>query len=1179
MKTLKRILAVMMTVLMLFSTVSVGMTSTAASKKKVKKIKLNKTSITIYVGETYKLKATVSPSNASNKKVTWSSSNKKVATVSSSGKITAKKAGTATITCKAKDGSGKKAKVKVTVTKKKTVKVTSVDLDRNSMSLTPGKTYTLSYDISPSNATNKDVTWKSSDTDVATVTSSGKVTAVSVGSAVITATAKDGSGEKDTCRVTVKPILVNGITLSKAYYEGDIGSTVRLTATVSPSNATNKKLSWYSSDPSVATVDAYGNVRLISSGEATVIAEAKDDSGETAACQIKVKDVPVLQIVFDRNKYPLTDSDKNVAGETFTINATVYPSNATNKALVWKSSNPSVANVYAGGTVVLLSTGTATITAAAADGSGATAACVVTVGTADVTGITLSKTEIVAVVGRTGDVLTATVAPSYATNKNVIWSSDNESVVKIDQSGAITYTGLGEANIKATAADGKGAFAVCKVKVVEAVKVTGITLNKTSITALSGSTHQLSATIAPADATDKRIDWKSSNTSVATVDASGKVTLVGGGTATITATAADGSGVTASCSITSQVKATEVGVHLTTNSWYQGKTGQAQAFVNPSYASQEVTWSVSDTSYASIDANGNITIKKAPTIFDKDEGVLGDKAKKITVTATAKDGSGKKGTATLMIKEKVNVTGVAFSKTNYSTYVGQEMTASVTVSPSNASETEVRYVSNNPEVIRVENGMLIAVGKGNATITAISVDNTSVTASAQFAVAEPMLYLMAKMGETYEPGYVGEEMTLQAIWTPPEVIYDLGMKLVVEDESIVRHVSTEKAGSANNSSYLTFELLKEGETTVTFTTADGKISSEPFKIEVKGIMADDYHDGLSTGDRVTITPEVGINEDRVFASPDMLCNVPAAYAEYLGVTKQATGVYEIEILRELPAKGAYVTVVPYPETKPDFSKNVYFVSDTYEAVSQEDALQAIKNYTQSASSAVGTRDKDVSYNNINVIDAEVKLSSDNWLTNSMIQASMKDMTEDELGADDMVYYVFSEPEKLVDESVTGAIVPVSINASQAKSVEVIDNGGVTYQLVLTLGSQAAAGVSDVNSTVYGKTLPVIGKTQISAFKTRFTEYMNTGASGYGMEEINEGTLEQSYRDGKVVLTINKITDKIEKCDYYFVSDVKMTNANLDVSVTLEDFGKFNMNTIATFTVSVEERISVFDITY
>ncbi|MBR2315259.1 MAG: Ig-like domain-containing protein [Clostridia bacterium] len=1270
MKTLKRILAIMMTALMLFSTVSVGMTSVAASKK-VKKIKLNKTSVTLYVGETYKLKATVSPSNASNKKVTWSSSNKKVATVSSSGKltakkagkvtitvkakdgsgkkatvkvtvkkptkvskiklsktsvkltegntttikatvspskatnkkvswsssktsvatvsssgkITAKKAGTATITCKAKDGSGKKATVKVTVNKKKTVKVTSVDLDRNSMSLTPGKTYTLSYDISPSNATNKDVTWKSSDTSVATVSSSGKVTAVAVGSAVITATAKDGSGEKDTCRVTVKPVLVSGISLSKTYHEGDIGSTFRLTANVSPSNATNKKISWYSSDNSVATVDAYGNVRLVNSGEATIIAEAKDDSGEAATCQIKVKDVPVSQIVFDRTKYPLTDNDKNIVGETFTITATVYPANATNKNLIWASSNPSVANVYAGGTVVLLSTGTATITATAADGSGATAVCVVTVGTADVTGITLSKTEITATPGRTGDVLTATVSPSYASNKNVVWSSENENIVRIDQSGALTYVGLGETYIRATAADGKGASAVCKVKVVEAVYVTAIILNKTSITGMSGTTHQLSATISPAEATDKSVTWKSSNTAVATVDASGVVRLAGGGTAVITATAVDGSGVTATCNITTQVKATDVGVYLTTNSWYNGKSGQAQAYVNPTYASQAVTWSVSSddkdypaNEYVTIDSSGNIKVIKEPR---KKLGIIdiGHKDLTITVTATAKDGSGKKGSASFVIKEKINVTGVAFSKTNYSTYVGQELTASVTVSPADASETDVRYVSDNSDVIKVENGKLIAVGKGNAKVTAILVDNSSITASADFTVSEPHLFIVSKMGETYEPGYVGEKMTLQAIWTPPEVIYDLGMKIVVEDESILRHVSTEKAGTANNSSYLTFELLKEGETTITITTTDGKLRSEPFKIEVKGIMEDDYHDGLIKGDKVIITPEVGINENRVFASPDMQCSVPAEYAEYLSVNKLETGRYEVEILKDLPAKGAYVTVVPYPAEKADFNKNIYFVAGKYQVVTEAQALQAMKNYTQSASSATGTRQKDISYGNINVIKAEVKLSSDDWITNAMIQASMKDMTEEELGASDMVYYVFGESEKLVDKSVARPVVPISINEADIAGVQVIDNGGVTYQLVLTLKNQANMGIASVNSSAYAKTMPVIGQTQVSAFKTRFTEYMNAGASGYGMEEINEGTVEQAYREGKVVLTINKITDKIEKCDYYFVSDVKMTNANLDVSVTLDKFGKFNMNTIATFTVSVEEKISVSDIKY
>ena len=210
MKTLKRALAVMMTVLMLVSTVSVGMTS-AAAKKKVTKIKLNKTSVTIYVGETYKLKATVSPSNASNKKVTWSSSDKKIATVSSSGKVTAKKAGKVTITVKAKDGSGKKATCKVTV--KKATKVSSIKLNKTTLKLTVGDTATVKATVSPSKATNKEVSWTSNDKSVATVSSKGKITATGVGTAKITVKAKDGSGKKATVKVTVEAVKVTKITL------------------------------------------------------------------------------------------------------------------------------------------------------------------------------------------------------------------------------------------------------------------------------------------------------------------------------------------------------------------------------------------------------------------------------------------------------------------------------------------------------------------------------------------------------------------------------------------------------------------------------------------------------------------------------------------------------------------------------------------------------------------------------------------------------------------------------------------------------------------------------------------------------------------------------------------------------------------------------------------------------
>jgi uncharacterized protein YjdB len=144
------------------------------------------------------LKATVSPSDATDKAVTWKSSNTKVASVSSNGKVTAKKVGTATITCTTKDG-------KKTYTCKITVKtpVTKVKLSKTKATLKKGKSVKLKATVTPSKAYQK-VTWKSSNTKVATVSSSGKVTAKKKGTATITCTAADGSGKKVTCKITVK---------------------------------------------------------------------------------------------------------------------------------------------------------------------------------------------------------------------------------------------------------------------------------------------------------------------------------------------------------------------------------------------------------------------------------------------------------------------------------------------------------------------------------------------------------------------------------------------------------------------------------------------------------------------------------------------------------------------------------------------------------------------------------------------------------------------------------------------------------------------------------------------------------------------------------------------------------------------------------------------------------------
>lgn len=186
-------------------------------------ISLNKTSTTLDIGESETLTATVAPSNATNKSVTWSSSNTSVATVSSTGKITAKAAGTATITVKTADGS-KTATCKVTVT----VPVTGVTLNKTSASLAVGKTVTLTATVAPSDATNTSVSWTSSDTSVATVSSAGKITAKASGTATITVKTADGS-KTATCEVTVKAKEPEKPAFVVSTVKGTAGGTVSVT--------------------------------------------------------------------------------------------------------------------------------------------------------------------------------------------------------------------------------------------------------------------------------------------------------------------------------------------------------------------------------------------------------------------------------------------------------------------------------------------------------------------------------------------------------------------------------------------------------------------------------------------------------------------------------------------------------------------------------------------------------------------------------------------------------------------------------------------------------------------------------------------------------------------------------------------------------------------------------------
>lgn len=391
-------------------------------------------------------------------------------------------------------------------------------------------------------------------------------------------------------------IATTGVTLSQSSLTLNVGGSSTLTATVTPSNATNKTVTWTTSNPSVATVSG-GKVTAVGAGTATITATTS--GGQKATCTVTVR-VPVTGISISRSTLALT------VGATSTLTATVAPSNASNKSYSWSSSNNTVATVNSSGLVTAKANGTATITATTADG-GKKASCTVTV-TTPTSGVSVSPTTATIIKGQTRQ-LTATVAPSSASNKSVSWSSSNNSVATVNSSGLVTAKAAGNADITVTTADGNYK-AVCKVTV--RVPVTGVSLSETDISLIKGSTEQLLATVSPADASNKTISWTTTDKSIATVSSSGLVTAVGGGTATITATTADGS-YTDVCKVTVTIPVEGIKFGDVSSNVGIGSTTKLNYTITPPEATNKtVTWQSADPAVATVDETTGVITPVAP---------------------------------------------------------------------------------------------------------------------------------------------------------------------------------------------------------------------------------------------------------------------------------------------------------------------------------------------------------------------------------------------------------------------------------------------------------------------------------------------------------------------------------------------------------------------------------------
>lgn len=386
-------------------------------------------------------------------------------------------------------------------------------------------------------------------------------------------------------------VSVTGVSLNQSSLSLTPGATSTLTATVSPSNATNKAVTWSSSNTAVATVNN-GTVTAVSNGTATITATTAS-GGYKASCTVTVT-TPVTGI-----SVAPTTASLNPGGSQ-QLAATISPATATNKTYTWASSNTGVATINASGLVTAVANGTATITATTADG-GKKASCTVSV-TTPTSGVTISPTTTTIIKGKT-QLLTATVAPATASDKSLTWTSSNTGVATVNSSGLVTGVGVGSATITATTANG-GHKATCAVTV--RVPVSGISVSPTTTTLIKGRTQQLAATVTPTDATNKNYTWSSTNTTVATVSATGLVTAVGGGSATISVTTADGS-YSASCVVTVTVPVTGINIADVSSTVNTGSTAQLAYTITPSDATNKtVTWSSSNPSVATINATTGV---------------------------------------------------------------------------------------------------------------------------------------------------------------------------------------------------------------------------------------------------------------------------------------------------------------------------------------------------------------------------------------------------------------------------------------------------------------------------------------------------------------------------------------------------------------------------------------------
>lgn len=648
-------------------------------------VKIDPATLQINRGESTTVQLIFDPSSPYNDAVIWTTSNNQVATVTGDSRtatIKATKGGQATISVITMDGL-KVANCEVYVREP----VTGLKLNETKVDATMSmKNFQLTAEVLPAGeGVNRNVTWMSSNESVLKVDKNGLVTFIAPGYASVICQTEDNA-MVSTCNFYVC-IPVESLKLDYHDLIMSKGGHERLTAEVLPLNATNRTVTWTSSNENVVVIDTNGQITAVGTGNATILCKTLDGN-VTDMCNVYVKQ-PAESVVLN------TTSTTVRKGAVFWLNATVLPESADNKIIDWSVTNEEILSVDKDGKVTALMPGVASVVATNTD-TGLNAYCVVTV-TQPVTGLTLNSSFQEMWVGSKYAIIPY-VEPIDADNKNVKYESSDPEVASVSNNGVVTALKGGECMIIVTTEECQLTASVT-IKVKE--YVSEIVLSDSNILMNIGSDKMLTAEVLRTSATNRNVIWTSSRPDVVSVD-EGYLKALDYGYAVITATAEDGSGVTASCIVRVIEPVTSIKVTPEEINLLVGDSAKAMATVLPENASiKDVVWSSSDEKIAYVDQDGEIF------------AVSPGKAK---ITATSKDGNEIKGSCSVYVKPVVKITSLKVNSKELSMLTGKSRQLTVRITPTNTTESVSWYSTDTSVVVVDQNGVITTVGPGTADV-------------------------------------------------------------------------------------------------------------------------------------------------------------------------------------------------------------------------------------------------------------------------------------------------------------------------------------------------------------------------------------------------------------------------------------------------------------------------------